>query len=54
MLHIYAYASHPHWGEGRVISHPVWSVLVGGEVVNFLPDKKEFAILVPMDELTKH
>lgn len=47
-------ATHSDWGMGVIISRPVWSILVGGQVVDFLPDNKDFSILVPLDEIEVH
>lgn len=51
MYEICVAATHTHWGMGVIISRPAWSVLVGGQVVDFKPDDKEFSLLVPLDEL---
>ena len=44
-------ANHPSiWGKGFIISHPMWSVLIGGYALMFKPDAEEFSLLVPADE----
>ena len=44
-------AFHPTiWGKGFIISDPAWSTMVGGYVVLFQPDSKDFSLLVPVDE----
>lgn len=51
MMDVSIPANHPTiWGKGFIISHPIWSNMIGGYVLIFKPDGESFTIPVPADE----